>query len=617
MFDMACSLLISVDVEAVDLSVPSCPVPGELLALSQTYQVNIPAPGMYQIETPLDTPYVVDGPFFAGFFFAEAVDTLWNVSIITDDTPVPCENYNIWDTTIGFVDLTDTGFETFPSFPGRILLFSGGTTGGSGGIQPEPSITILSPQVDENIRGTATIWAAETSGSNIIDKVQFHFRAGGPWYLIGEDIDGSSPLRNSVDPSGTGDGWAIDWDYSILNDNAYWLKATAVDTLGRTDVDSVQVNVDPTPPDPTLTSPTALSNLCLPQTLVATSTDQDISLVRFEKKNAEFDYQLSLTTLNQNNYGDVNGNPGDGNLASNGEYGDYYCGPVAGAIAFKYWFDQGYIFILREGVSYIPLDTAVERLAATMRTRTNNGTNDEMFYSGLMQYIATHGNELSLDVYRQPDYNTLRTVMQERGNIAIYCLSGDPGLYLVASGVTGLEDSPDQFAIKISDPVTGSLIDTYFKEGVSGPEVLYDGVWHSLDKIITIIGKTYTVIRDFIGADNMAGGGWTFDWTESNLADDSLYFISATAIDATDRADMSTSLVQYKCGLDYLKGDYDDDGFVNVGDALYLSVHIYEGGPAPAGGAGRADANCDGNIDISDVIFIIKYVFEGGIEPCY
>jgi hypothetical protein len=132
-FGAACEFDVSVDVETVDMTEPSCPFPGELVAISSNYTVTVPGEGLYQIEIPLDSPVLVDEPYFAGFYFASYVDTLANPCLVTDDVPTPCVSYNIWDTTIGYVDLYDVPVGESPSFPGRLLLFSVGTPGGGGG----------------------------------------------------------------------------------------------------------------------------------------------------------------------------------------------------------------------------------------------------------------------------------------------------------------------------------------------------------------------------------------------------------------------------------------------------------------------------------------------------
>jgi len=590
---------VSVDIETADLSEPSCPYPGDLLNISSTYTVAIPEAGLYQIEVPLDSPAIVNEPYFAGFYFAGYVDTLSGASIVTDSVPVPCVSYNIWDTTLGFVDLTNTGFPEFPSFPGRILLFSAGTTGGSGGEEPEPAVTILTPKSNAIIVDDAVIWAAETAGSGIIDYMKFEYKGSGDWVEIGRDEDGSNALRDGLNPSGTGDGYSLEWDYAGLTEGVYWLRATVYDTLGRSDADSIQVNIDPTPPQVNLVNPARNDTICLPLVMEATSSDEDITFFKFEKKSVSMDYNMPVITLNQ------------------APHGNYYCGPVCGAIAIKYWFDKGFILSMREGNQYLSADTVVERLADNMLTRRNDGTYDDLLYSGLKQYIITHGNELLLEPYRNPDYTEFRTIIQEKGLLAILALSGTPGIYLVAAGVTGLEDAQNQYAIRASDPVTGTIINTFIRNGINGSEVLYNGNWLHLDMAITVKGYSHTVTRDYVGADNTSADGWTWNWTSSDMLEDSLNFITISATDASGRVGTSTSMSLYYCQSGYDNGDYNGDGEVNIGDVLYLTDYIYETGPEPVGGAGRADANCDGVIDIGDVIYAIKHVLAAGPVPCY
>ena len=65
----------------------------------------------------------------------------------------------------------------------------------------------------------------------------------------------------------------------------------------------------------------------------------------------------------------------------------------------------------------------------------------------------------------------------------------------------------------------------------------------------------------------------------------------------------------------FLCGDANADGTVNISDAVYLISYIFIGGPAPdpllAG-----DANCDGTVNISDAVYLISYIFSGGPAPC-
>ncbi len=65
----------------------------------------------------------------------------------------------------------------------------------------------------------------------------------------------------------------------------------------------------------------------------------------------------------------------------------------------------------------------------------------------------------------------------------------------------------------------------------------------------------------------------------------------------------------------YVCGDANNDGSVNVADAVYLIDYIFSHGPAPnpllAG-----DANGDGTINVADAVYLIEYIFSGGAAPC-
>jgi hypothetical protein len=594
-FETLCTLNVSVDIEAADLSDPSCPVPGELLALSSEYMYVIPGEGLYQIPVPLDTPYVVNEPYFAGYYISNVIDSNVGAAVITDSIPYLCMGYNIWDTAIGFIDLVDNDYF---DFPGQILLFSTGMPGGSGGTAPAPIVDILEPSSGELVVGPLTIWAAETAGNNIIDYVKFARKTTGVWTEIGSDYDPSRALRNGVDPSGSGDGLTFDWNYSSLEENSYWLKATIYDTLGQTAVDSLQVSIDPTPPNLTFSGLSHGDTICLPLTLQVTSPDQDINEVIFEKKSASVNHSAAVTTLNQS------------------KFGSYYCGPVAAAIAIKYWFDKGFIYGMREGSKYISIDTVVTRFASLMQTNQNNGTYDDLFYRGFQQYVANHGNELFIEHYRRPDYWLFRTLFQERETAVILALSGNPGVYLVASGITGLADSEGRFAIAVSDPTTGTIVNCYMKNAGDGAQVYYKNAWHDLDMIFAIWGYSFQPTRELIGTDASSDGGWTVEWSGSDLASDSLYFVTASATDGSGRTGVAGVLTRYLCEQ-YLPGDYNADGEFNVADLVLLINFVFRDGSAPVGGTHRADADCNGDIDLSDVIVVIRHFYLHAPAPCY
>ncbi len=371
--------------------------------------------------------------------------------------------------------------------------------------------------------------------------------------------------------------------------------------MGRSDVDSHLVVVDPTPPQVQLNGVTFGQTFCTPMTITAQTQDENIDSVVFEKKNVEFNYEIPVAHLNQNNFGSGSG--------------QYYCGPVAAATAVQYYFDQGYTYLMREGTSVLSIDTVVERLAEAMQTDRYNGTYDDLFYLGLNQYVLTHGGELALDVVRNPQYGTIRNYFQERENFVVLALSGTPGIYLTLAGVYGLADLSARYQVKITDPLSGQLLSTYMQNGPSTARLYYNNGWHDVDMIFTIRGYNQVTQRTRLGVDKSSSGGWSYIWDSYDLINDSLYFLSVTPYDASDLHTTTTVLMQYDCN--YVKGDYNGDGQVNIGDALYLIDYLFKDGIPPVGGEGRADANGDGYIDIADAVYIIKYVYGTISEPQY
>jgi hypothetical protein len=62
-------------------------------------------------------------------------------------------------------------------------------------------------------------------------------------------------------------------------------------------------------------------------------------------------------------------------------------------------------------------------------------------------------------------------------------------------------------------------------------------------------------------------------------------------------------------------GDANNDGSVDISDAVYLIAYIFSGGSAP-NPLMSGDASCDGGVDISDAVYLIAYIFSGGPAPC-
>ncbi|MEZ5358693.1 MAG: dockerin type I domain-containing protein [Candidatus Zixiibacteriota bacterium] len=61
-------------------------------------------------------------------------------------------------------------------------------------------------------------------------------------------------------------------------------------------------------------------------------------------------------------------------------------------------------------------------------------------------------------------------------------------------------------------------------------------------------------------------------------------------------------------------GDSNDDGAVNIGDAVHLVNYIFRGGDAPLP-LDKTDVNNDGSTNIGDVVRLTYYIFGGGLAP--
>jgi|TARA_B100000809_G_scaffold203446_1_gene204497 hypothetical protein len=60
----------------------------------------------------------------------------------------------------------------------------------------------------------------------------------------------------------------------------------------------------------------------------------------------------------------------------------------------------------------------------------------------------------------------------------------------------------------------------------------------------------------------------------------------------------------------FLRGDSNDDGQVDVSDAVAVLSYLFQGGVAPYC-ADASDANDDGEVNIGDPIVVLRSLFQG------
>jgi len=65
----------------------------------------------------------------------------------------------------------------------------------------------------------------------------------------------------------------------------------------------------------------------------------------------------------------------------------------------------------------------------------------------------------------------------------------------------------------------------------------------------------------------------------------------------------------------YRIGDANDDGKLNIGDAVFIIAWIFKGGFVPPH-IDAADVNCDQAYNIGDAVFLVNFIFRSGTAPC-
>ena len=73
--------------------------------------------------------------------------------------------------------------------------------------------------------------------------------------------------------------------------------------------------------------------------------------------------------------------------------------------------------------------------------------------------------------------------------------------------------------------------------------------------------------------------------------------------------------VRYPNDMDYLCGDTDGNGIVNITDAAYYVNYLFVAPTPPAPGR-KGDVDCNGIITITDAVYMINYIFLSGPAPC-
>jgi hypothetical protein len=204
----------------------------------------------------------------------------------------------------------------------------------------------------------------------------------------------------------------------------------------------------------------------------------------------------------------------------------------------------------------------------------------------------------------------------------------------------------DAFLCKLSAPGSSLLYSTYlggdYVEDVSGIVVDETGA-------ATVAGWTgssdFPILNPYQGS--LQGGLFDGYVTKLSSSGDSLLFstilgggsedyiygididsVGALYVAGMTESDSFPTINEYqpnqpfqdvfvvKLGVgDYMCGDVNLSGFVDIDDVIYLVTYIFGAG-APPDPFYIGNANCQEIVDIDDIIYLITYIFGGGSLPC-
>jgi hypothetical protein len=169
----------------------------------------------------------------------------------------------------------------------------------------------------------------------------------------------------------------------------------------------------------------------------------------------------------------------------------------------------------------------------------------------------------------------------------------DPSYRLILVGALFLDDALDV----IRFPVTvGAVRDLAVLRLVAGvrpdaptgkQHVLRKFTGHYADSIDLLIGGLSSQFIGLPGGGTFPGGGAPPD-----------SFIPA--IDAGR--------------IEFLRGDSNTDGSLDIADSIHTLNYLFTGGPLPPS-LDAADTNNDGQVDISDPTYALNFLFVGGPAP--
>jgi len=602
------TLWVQADIEVLDpdVSTENCPYPGYVLGITEDLVFFVPAGGSYLVIMPFDEPVVVDGPYFAGCYFGGPVYEL-GPALITDDDPYSCVSWNDWGE--GYVDLISNPYF---NFPGNLVMYSLGYTSET---QTELTrVSFYSPSDSSAHSGQIQLCAAESADTLAYWSCKFEYYFAGGWNLIGEDTTPDVTLRNSISPATINPGFAANWNMTGLAESWYSVRTLLYTTADTYTADTIDIYVDNTPLKPLLIHPIDGDAVCDTSTVIATIQDEDVTFVQFEVRESSNTIAMPMPLLDQQMYGDVDGDTLDGNHSYQAEFGEFFNGPTAVTSILSYFATQGYTDVMKSSGYSLTIRQMVETIADSSRTRLRMGSQDDNLFESLRSHLKTNGHLFRVDLLDDLDLNELLHFTAYRNGAVLLGISQPFGHWLGLRSFTMPSATDGSVDCMLYDTRGGTEVASSIGFSPS-LQVDYLGSMRIVDRVAAIYPRADTTYREVIGGDFNAADGWSFFWDASSKPEGS-YMLAAVGIDITGHVGQGTAWIELKCESPWVPGDANGSGGIDIDDVVYTIAYIFTGGPAPMPEFLVADTDCSGFVDIDDVVYLIAYIFTGGPPPC-
>lgn len=228
-------------------------------------------------------------------------------------------------------------------------------------------------------------------------------------------------------------------------------------------------------------------------------------------------------------------------------------------------------------VEYEYVDTLFAGVQSFITMTVTDSKNNTSEFSNCMEVVST-----GVDLRISKTDNIDTTIILDTLCYSMIVTNYGPE---IANNVIVLDSLPMQISY-ISDTIsqgTSALIDNAFTCNIGD---LTPGATASI-KIVAL-------------ADSL---GEIVNWAKVSTTSPEMFLLNNTGIDTTVSRE------------DYVCGDANGDGGVNISDAVYIINCIFRGGPCAEPDKG-GDPNCDGTANISDGVYLINLIFRGGPDPC-